>query len=55
MNPGSTVDWSVDSDNHIKHVFVCQCYTECVLKHFHPIISVDAAHLKSCYEGMIYI
>ena len=55
MNPGSTVDWNVDSENHIEHVFVCPYYTEHVLKHFHPIISVDAAHLKSGYKEMMYI
>ena len=38
MNPGSTVDWSVDSDSHIEHIFVYPHYTEQVLKHFHPVI-----------------
>ena len=54
-NPSSTVDWSVDSNNHIEHVFACPPYTEHVLKHFHLMISVDAAHLNSCYKGTIYI
>ena len=43
MNPGSTVDWLVDEDNQIEHIFVCPHYTEKVLKHVHPVISVDAA------------
>ena len=51
MNPASTVDWKVDWDNNIEHMFICPHYTEHVLQHFHPIISVDAAHLKSCYKG----
>ena len=33
----------------------CPHYTECVLQHLQPIISVDATHLKSCYNGTIYI
>ena len=30
-------------------------YTEHVLQHLWPVISMDAAHLKSCYKGTISI
>ena len=55
VNPGSTIDWKVDWENSVEHVFVCPHYTECVLQHSCPVISMDAAHLKSCYKGTIYI
>ena len=53
MNPGSTVDWNVNQENSVEHVFICPHYTECILQHLWPVISLDPAHLKSC--GTIYI
>ena len=55
VNPVSTVDWKVNCENSVEHVFICPRYTEYVLQHLWPVISVDAAHLKSCYKGTIYI
>ena len=55
MNPGSTVDWKVNHENSVEHVFICLYYTECLTTFLQPVISVDAAHLKSCYKGTIYI
>ena len=55
VNPGSTVDWKVDCENSVEHVFVCPHYTECILQHLQPVISMDASYLKSCYKGAIYI
>ena len=41
---------------HQKYMeLICPHCTEHVLQHFYPVISVDAAHLKSYYKGMIYI
>ena len=39
----------------MEHVFICPHCTECVSQHSQPVISVDATHLKSCYEGTMYI
>ena len=55
MNPGSTVDWKANHDNNVEHVLVCPHYIEHVLQHLCLVFSVDAAHLKSCYTGTIYI
>ena len=55
VNPGSTVDWNVDHENSVEHLFICSHYTEHVLQHLWPVISMNAAHLKSCYKGTIYI
>ena len=55
MNPGSTVDWKVHHENSVEHIFICPHYTEHVLQHLQPVISMDATHLKSCYKGTIYI
>ena len=54
-NPESTVEWVVDEQKCIQHIFVCPRYTDKVLYHMHPVISVDAAHLKSAYKGTIFI
>ena len=55
VNPGSTVDWKVNHENSVEYAFVCLHYTEHVLQHLWPVISMDAAHLKSCYKGTICI
>ena len=55
VNPGSTVDWKVDQENSVEHVFICLHFAECVLQHLWPVIFVDGAHLKLCYKGTIYI
>ena len=51
VNPGSTVDWKVDCENSVEHIFICPAYTECVLQHLQPVISMDAAHLSHVTNG----
>ena len=51
----STVEWVVDEHKCIQHIFVCPAYTDKVLSYMHPVILVDAAHLKSAYKGTIFI
>ena len=34
MNPRLVVDWQVNQENRIKHIFVCPYYTDQVLEHF---------------------
>ena len=53
-NPESTVEWVVDEQKCIEHIFVCPGYTDKVLSHTHPLISIDAAHLKSAYKETIF-
>ena len=54
-NLNSTVEWVVDAQNQIEHVLVCPAYTDHVLTYMHPVISIDAAHLKSAYRGTLFI
>ena len=54
MNPDSTVDWSVDSENRLLSFFVCPGYSNNVLQMNRPVISIDAAHIKSAYKGVVY-
>ena len=54
-NPQSTVEWAVNNQKCIEHVFVCLAYMDRVLLYMHPVISVDAAHPKSAYKGTISI
>ena len=54
-NLRSIVEWAVDEHKCIQHVFVCPAYMEKVLSYMHPVILVDAAHLKSAYKGTIFI
>ena len=54
-NLESTVEWVVDEQKCIQHIFVCPTYIDKVLSHMCPVISLDAAHLKSAYKGTIFI
>ena len=54
-NPWSMVEWVVDDQKCIQHVLVCLAYKDKVLSYMHPVISVNAAHLKSAYKGTIFI
>jgi hypothetical protein len=44
-----------DSTNMVKRVFICPGIMDKALKHVRPIISLDAAHLKSEWKGTLYI
>ena len=51
----STVEWVMDENKCIQHIFACPAFTDKVLSYMNPVISVDAAHLKSAYKGTIFI
>jgi MULE transposase domain/Ulp1 protease family, C-terminal catalytic domain len=53
-DPGSWVDFEVQ-DNHTERLFVCPSFMNESLKTVRPIISLDAAHLKSKWAGTLYI
>jgi MULE transposase domain len=44
-----------DSTNMVKRVFICPGIMDTALKHVRPIISLDAAHLKSEWKGTLYV
>ena len=54
-NLDSTVEWVVDENKCIQHIYVCPAYTDKVLSYMCPVILVNAAHLKSAYKGTITI
>ena len=39
-NPQSTVEWLVDNNKQIQHLFICPAYTDQVLSYMHPVISL---------------
>ena len=50
-NPQSMMEWLVDDQKCIQHVFVCLPYADQVLSYMDLVISVDATHLKLAYKG----
>ena len=54
-NENSMVEWLVDDQKQIQHVFVFPAYTDKVLSYMCPVISIDVAHLKLAYRGIIFI
>ena len=45
------MEWPVGDQNQIENVFYVQHIQSCM----DPVISIDAAHLKSAYRGTIFI
>jgi hypothetical protein len=55
LNPDSVIGYSHDSEKSIKHVHVFPRFMNAALKFVRPVISLDAAHLKSIYKGTMYV
>jgi hypothetical protein len=55
VNDGSTVDYEVDGDGHIKRVFVCPSFMNDAIRYARPVLSLDATHLKSKWKGILYL
>ncbi len=55
LNPDAVIGYSHDSEKSIKHVYVFPCFMNAALKFLRPVISLDAAHLKSIYKGTMYV
>ena len=53
LNPGSTVRYEMDGNN-ISHIFVCPGIMKTTMKNVRPVMSLDAAHLKSKWKGILY-
>ena len=47
------VDYQRDEDNCITHLFICPGCSNDNLIHVRPVISLDAAHLKSKWGGTL--
>ena len=55
LNPESVIGYSHDSENCIKDLHVFPRFMNAALKFVRPVISLDAAHLKSRYKGTMYV
>ena len=55
LNADSVIGYSHDSERSIKHVHVFPRFMNTALKFARPVISLDAAHLKSSYKGTMYV
>jgi hypothetical protein len=55
LNEGSTVKHEVDEENRVKRLFVCPAFMNSAIRHARPVMSLDAAHLKSKWKGILYI
>jgi hypothetical protein len=55
LNDGATVKHEVDEDGRIKRVFVCPPFMNSAIRHARPVMSLDAAHLKSKWKGTLYV
>ena len=55
QNPGSMVSCDKDPEGCIQRVFICPGFMNSIYQYVRPVISCDAAHLKSERKGQIYI
>ena len=53
LNPGSTARCDTE-ELYTKRLFVCPSIIKTSLRHMRPIMSLDAAHLKSKWKGTLY-
>ena len=53
LNPGSTVKWETRGVC-MERIFVCPGIMKTSLRHVRPVMSLDAAHLKSKWKGTLY-
>jgi hypothetical protein len=54
-NTGSEIGYHVGETCEIEYLYFFPGFIKDVLTFVRPVISVDAAHLKSVYKGMLYI
>jgi hypothetical protein len=54
-NPGSTALAEKDDGNNLQRFFVCPGLMQESLRFVRPVMSLDAAHMKSCLGGTLYI
>ena len=54
-NPGTKIGFEVDLDFNLNRFFVCPGIMKTTLWCVRPVMSLDAAHLKSQWKGTLYI
>jgi hypothetical protein len=54
LNEGSTTHIARNDDNEVLAVFICPGFMNLALKNVRPVLSLDAAHLKSEWKGTLY-
>jgi hypothetical protein len=55
LNPNSVIKVENTRNNNIKRLFICPGIMKRSLKFVRPVMSLDAAHLKSKWGGTLYI
>ena len=55
LNDGATVEHEVDEDGRVQRLFVCPAFMNSAIRHARPVMSLDAAHLKSKWKGTLYV
>lgn len=55
LNPGSTTRTETDGQNNMKRVFLCPAMMDTSMRYVRPVMSLDAAHMKSHWKGTLYI
>jgi hypothetical protein len=55
LNPGSVARFQCDEKKHIERIFLCPGLMQQSLRYVRPVISLDAAHLRSKWEGVLYV
>ena len=55
LNPGSTIDYSKDDQQRITRLFLCPGIMKTTMMYVRPVMSLDAAHLKSEWKGILYV
>ena len=57
LNPDSTTKYETDGNGslNIKRVFVCPGIMKTTLRYVRPVMSLDAAHMKSKWGGTMYV
>jgi hypothetical protein len=54
-NQGSIAEYELEADGHLTRVFVCPAFMNSAIRHARPIMSLDAAHIKSKWKGTLYV
>ena len=44
-----------NTHNNIKHVFVCPAMMDASMRYVQPVMSLDAAHMKSQWKGTLHV
>jgi len=54
-NPGSVIGYERDDEKRLNQVYFFPKFMNNILQFVRPVISLDAAHLKSAYKGTLFV